>query len=97
MFYSSFTYKGRTFKIKDGVYLPSDTYTFPVKQDKPDKPVSQKKSGAGSDRKNEDKYPELYRKSEYVKGSNLDVPTPFQIGKLFSFIPTGVVPIAEQS
>ena len=34
-----------------------------------------------SDRKNEEKYPELYRKSEYVKGSNLDVPMPFQIGE----------------
>ena len=79
LFYSSFTLKGHTFKIRDGVYLPPDTYTFPAKQDKP---VSQRKSGASSDRKNPDKYPELYRKSEYVKGSNLDVPTPFQIGKL---------------
>ena len=64
VFYSAFTYKGHTYK-------------FPVK---PDKPVSQKKVHGGSDRNNEEKYPELYRKSEYVKGSNLDVPTPFQIG-----------------
>ena len=28
----------------------------------------------------EERYPEAYRKSEYVKGSNLDVPKPFQIG-----------------
>ena len=28
----------------------------------------------------EEKYPEIYRKSVYVKGSNLDVPKPFQIG-----------------
>ena len=28
----------------------------------------------------EDKYPEIYRKTVYVKGSNLDVPKPFQIG-----------------
>ena len=79
--YSSFTYKGHTFKIKDGVYLPPDTYTFPVKQDKP---VSQRKWDTTADRKDPDTYPELYRKSEYVKGSNLDVPTPFQIGKLNS-------------
>lgn len=59
--------------------MPHDTYTFPVKQDKP---VSQRKSVSSSNRKNPDKYPELYRKSEYVKGSNLDVPTPFQIGNL---------------
>lgn len=77
MFYSAFTYKGHTYKVKDGVYLPCNTYKFPVK---PDKPVSQKKIHGGSDRNNEEKYPELYRKSEYVKGSNLDVPTPFQIG-----------------
>ena len=82
VFYSSFNHRGHTFKIKDGVYLPPDTYTFPVK---PEKAVSQKKSGVSSDRKNPDKYPELYRKSEYVKGSNLDVPTPFQIGKASRF------------
>lgn len=84
VFYSSFTYKGHTFKLRDGVYLPSDTYKFPGKQDrpdKPDKPVAQKKGQMVSDRKDEEKFPELYRKSEYVKGSNLDVPTPFQIGR----------------
>jgi hypothetical protein len=30
----------------------------------------------------EDKYPEFYRKSsDYIKGSNTDVPQPFRIGK----------------
>ena len=65
------------------MYLPVDTYKFPAKQDKPDKqdkPVAHKKGQMVSDRKNEEKFPELYRKSEYVKGSNLDVPPPFQIG-----------------
>ena len=81
VYYSAFTYKGHTYKIKDGVYLPSDTYKFPVEQEKQDKPVSQKKGHIVSDRKDEDKFPELYRKSEYVKGSNLDVPKPFQIGE----------------
>ena len=32
------------------------------------------------DEKDEELYPEYYRKSEYVKGSNMDVPKPFQIG-----------------
>ena len=27
-------------------------------------------------------YPELYRKSEYVKGSNESVPSPFRIGRI---------------
>lgn len=28
------------------------------------------------------KYPELYRKSEYVKGSNYDLPKPFQVATI---------------
>ena len=27
-------------------------------------------------------YPELYRKSAYVKGSNEEVPNPYQIGRI---------------
>ena len=34
----------------------------------------------------EERYPEAYRKSEYVKGSNLDVPKPFQIGTFPSLL-----------
>ncbi len=30
----------------------------------------------------EDMYPELYRKSDYVKGSNEEVPPPYQIGRI---------------
>ena len=52
-----------------------------MEQEKQEKPVSQKKGQIVSDRNDEDKFPELYRKSEYVKGSNLDVPKPFQIGE----------------
>ena len=27
-------------------------------------------------------YPELYRKGDYIKGSNVDVPDPYQIGRI---------------
>ena len=30
----------------------------------------------------EDMYPELYRKGDYIKGSNEDVPDPYQIGRI---------------
>lgn len=43
--------------------------------------ASQQAFPAGTD---EALYPELYRKSEYIKGSNSHVPKPFQIGNVCS-------------
>ena len=64
--------------LGDSVYLPPDTYKFSVKQSKNTVPkVAQRVFPDPSD---EARYPELYRKSEYIKGSNSDVPKPFQIG-----------------
>lgn len=73
---SSFTLQGEAYRPRDCVYLPPDTYQFPVK---PRSPRKQKKEGTGP--VDEVQYPEAYRKSMYVKGSNLDVPRPFQIGE----------------
>lgn len=44
-------------------------------------PKSSVPKAAQRDRADEVTYPELYRKSEYIKGRNSDVPIPFQIGK----------------
>lgn len=75
--YSSFTFKNDTYHIGDGVYLSPDTYSFPVKA-KPAPPKKQKEVQV-----DEAKYTEYYRKmSEYVKGSNMDLPQPFQIGRI---------------
>ena len=78
--YTSFTYRNRVHTLGSNVLLPADTYSFPVHPSKPGKKVLKSKGWAESDPNDELKYPELYRKSEYIKGSNLDVPKPFQIG-----------------
>ena len=77
--YSSFEYHEQKYSIGDGVYVPCGTHKFVVRSSKhtPSKP-SQRDFPDPAD---EVTYPELYRKSEYIKGSNSDVPTPFQIGK----------------
>ena len=74
--YSSFSVHGTIYQLRDCVYLPSDYYHFPVKPAKRETTIVMKHRD-----KDESKYPELYRKSEYVKGSNMDVPEPFQIGQ----------------
>ena len=77
--YGSCDIAGRKYFVGDSVYLPSDTYKFAVKSSKKSvakKPVQR----VLPDRADESLYPELYRKSEYIKGSNSDVPKPFQIG-----------------
>ena len=30
----------------------------------------------------EEKYPEFYRKTDYIKGSNVEVPQPFRVGRI---------------
>ncbi len=79
MAYNSFEYHEIIYNIGDGVFIPSGTHKFPLKHSKhtPSKP-SQRDFPDPSD---EVTYPELYRKSEYIKGSNSDVPAPFQIGR----------------
>lgn len=76
--YGGFVIAGCKYMLGESVYLPQDTHTFPVRPPARLPPKSSKKGGP--DPSDEVTYPELYRKSEYVKGSNSDVPKPFQIG-----------------
>ena len=76
--YGGFVFGGRKYLLGESVYVSEDTHTFPVRPPKRVPPKSSKKGGP--DPSDEVTYPELYRKSEYVKGSNSDVPKPFQIG-----------------
>lgn len=79
--YGCFEFAGKKYFVGDSVYLPPHTHKFPVKSSKTSAPKAPQR-----DREDETTYPELYRKSEYIKGSNSDVPTPFQIGKLLIFV-----------
>ncbi len=82
--YTSFTYKGVVHRLGNSVYLPINKYSFPVKPAEVAKKPN--KHGVESDPRDQVKFPELYRKSEYIKGSNTDVPQPFQIGRGCGYI-----------
>ena len=77
--YESFEVTGTKYSVGDSVYLPPETHKFPVKGSKT--VTSKLLLRSFPDGSDEATYPELYRKSEYIKGSNSDVPKPFQIGK----------------
>ncbi|XP_051011932.1 LOW QUALITY PROTEIN: DNA (cytosine-5)-methyltransferase 1 [Acomys russatus] len=73
---SSITKNGVVYRLGDSVYLPPEAFTFNIKLASPMK--RSKKEPV-----NEDLYPEHYRKySDYIKGSNLDAPEPYRIGRI---------------
>uniref|UniRef100_A0A8C5HDQ3 DNA (cytosine-5)-methyltransferase n=1 Tax=Gouania willdenowi TaxID=441366 RepID=A0A8C5HDQ3_GOUWI len=75
--YGLASFKGDQYKVGDGVYLPSDAFGFSVK------PASPVKRPHRKEDVDEELYPEYYRKSsDYIKGSNLDAPEPFRIGRI---------------
>lgn len=74
--YSSATKNGVLYRVGDGVYLPPEAFTFNIK---PSSPVKRSRKEAVD----EELYPEHYRKySDYIKGSNLDAPEPYRIGRI---------------
>uniref|UniRef100_A0A4W3HR48 DNA (cytosine-5)-methyltransferase 1 n=1 Tax=Callorhinchus milii TaxID=7868 RepID=A0A4W3HR48_CALMI len=77
VFYSLASKNGTQYRVGDGVYLLQDSFSFSVKPSSPGKRPIKK------DDVDEDLYPEYYRKSsDYIKGSNLDAPDPFRIGRI---------------
>ncbi|NWT77030.1 DNMT1 methyltransferase, partial [Prunella himalayana] len=78
MFYGVATKNGVQYRVGDGVYLLPDAFSFSVK---PASPAKRPKKEAVD----EELHPEHYRKySEYIKGSNLDAPDPFRVGRIKS-------------
>ncbi|NXP70768.1 DNMT1 methyltransferase, partial [Ramphastos sulfuratus] len=76
MFYSLATKNGIQYRVGDGVYLLPEAFSFSVK---PSSPAKRPKKEAVD----EELHPEHYRKySEYIKGSNLDAPEPFRVGRI---------------
>uniref|UniRef100_A0A667WAZ9 DNA (cytosine-5)-methyltransferase n=1 Tax=Myripristis murdjan TaxID=586833 RepID=A0A667WAZ9_9TELE len=75
--YALACFKGEQFRVGDSVYLPPEAFTFSVKAASPVKRSHRKEDV------DEDLYPEYYRKSsDYIKGSNLDAPEPFRVGRI---------------
>ncbi|KAK2510814.1 Dnmt1 [Columba guinea] len=76
MFYGVATKNGVQYRVGDGVYLLPDAFSFSMK---PASPAKRPKKEAVD----EELYPEHYRKySEYIKGSNLDAPDPYRVGRI---------------
>ncbi|XP_019064640.1 DNA (cytosine-5)-methyltransferase 1 [Fukomys damarensis] len=74
--YSSATKNGVLYRVGDGVYLPPEAFTFNIKLSSPMKRPRKEPV-------DEELYPEHYRKySDYIKGSNLDAPEPYRIGRI---------------
>ncbi|XP_047387721.1 DNA (cytosine-5)-methyltransferase 1 isoform X2 [Sciurus carolinensis] len=74
--YSSATKNGILYRVGDGVYLLPEAFTFNIKLSSPVKRPRKEPV-------DEDLYPEHYRKySDYIKGSNLDAPEPYRIGRI---------------
>ncbi|NWY51511.1 DNMT1 methyltransferase, partial [Chionis minor] len=76
MFYAMATKNGVQYRVGDGVYLLPDAFSFSMK---PASPAKRPKKEAVD----EELHPEHYRKySEYIKGSNLDAPDPYRVGRI---------------
>uniref|UniRef100_A0A4W4H127 DNA (cytosine-5)-methyltransferase 1 n=1 Tax=Electrophorus electricus TaxID=8005 RepID=A0A4W4H127_ELEEL len=77
VFYSLACLKGVQYRVGDSVYLPPEAFNFGVKAASPVKRPHRKEDV------DEELYPEYYRKSsDYIKGSNLDAPEPFRVGRI---------------
>uniref|UniRef100_A0A8C5CVZ0 DNA (cytosine-5)-methyltransferase n=1 Tax=Gadus morhua TaxID=8049 RepID=A0A8C5CVZ0_GADMO len=75
--YALALFKGAQYRVGDSVFLPPDAFNFSVKAASPVKKSHRKEDV------DEDLFPEYYRKSsDYIKGSNLDAPKPFRIGRI---------------
>ncbi|NWX44465.1 DNMT1 methyltransferase, partial [Steatornis caripensis] len=76
MFYAMATKNGVQYRVGDGVYLLPEAFSFSMK---PASPAKRPKKEAVD----EELHPEHYRKySEYIKGSNLDAPDPYRVGRV---------------
>ncbi|CAO2635941.1 DNA (cytosine-5)-methyltransferase 1 [Lemmus lemmus] len=76
LYCGSVTKNGVVYRLGDSVYLPPEAFTFNIKLASPLK--RSKKEPV-----DETLYPEHYRKySDYIKGSNLDAPEPYRIGRI---------------
>uniref|UniRef100_S4RAY1 DNA (cytosine-5-)-methyltransferase 1 n=1 Tax=Petromyzon marinus TaxID=7757 RepID=S4RAY1_PETMA len=68
---------GVEYRVGDGVYLMPDAFNFSVK------PASPVKRAPRKEDIDEEVHPEYYRKSsDYIKGSNLDAPEPYRVGRI---------------
>lgn len=71
-------YQHSEYRVGDFAYIKPDAYTFPIKQTA----QAAIKHSVKKETVDEEMFPEYYRKTDYVKGSNDKVPFPYKIGKI---------------
>ncbi|CAL1530549.1 unnamed protein product [Lymnaea stagnalis] len=78
--YNSVRKDGVTYQIGDCCYMDPEAFSFQIKHPKVTPKLSKGKNI------DEDIFPEAYRKSEYVKGSNEKCPEPFRVGRIVQIL-----------
>jgi len=76
---NSIEYNGEVLKIGDAVYLTPGSVKMKTKASKFTKEYK------GNRNVDENKFPEAYRKNEYVKGTNQKTPEPFVVARILKF------------
>lgn len=76
-YYSSLRYHGEEIRIGDCAYMNPESFSFTIKI-----PSAKSNKQERNRDLNEDLYPEAYRKGDYIKGSNEEVPEPFRVAKI---------------
>ena len=98
--YQSVTWHGLTIKPGDALFLEPDSFLMRgpdgqiIKKEKSLPTPMDEEEGPPSDvlqAADEEKYPEKYRKTDLIKGSNNDTPDPFCIGYVSSICFKGIV------
>lgn len=93
--FQSVTWHGLTIKTGDALFLEPDTYVLRgpdgqiIKKEKVDPDAVP--TNADETEYDEDKYPEKYRKTDLIKGSNNDTPEPFCIGYVVGIAFKGII------
>ncbi|XP_052224566.1 DNA (cytosine-5)-methyltransferase 1-like isoform X2 [Dreissena polymorpha] len=93
VYFSSVARDGFEYNVGDCCYMLPEAYDFGVKAAVP------KKVKADKSAVDEEVYPEAYRKSDYIKGSNDDIPDTFRIGRIeqiYTKDPNGGIPCLDK-
>lgn len=79
-FFKELKYRGFNLKVGDCAYFDPDSFEFSIKQAKAQSNLQSKSTGLFG----ESAYTEMYRKSDYIKGSNEEVPEPFRVAQVLA-------------
>ena len=86
-FFKELKYRAFNLKVGDCAYFDPDSFQFSIKQAKAQTNLQSKSTGLFG----ESTYTEIYRKTDYIKGSNEEVPEPFRVAQVLAiYVKTNV-------